>query len=286
MNRRVLVALLAALLVFPAAAEAQLRPIGEPNRWGPRFRITPFIGFMPAFERTEDWVAQDEAEVIRVRTIQEIGSGIAFGLNLEAAARRADSACLRAARTRRGTALIFDGRRPTLPYQIDGNHVYLGRAGIHHAPDGGPVGAGAAAGERVGVRGRRRRCTSGRATSLGTADFHRERHAYTASTWACRSSLPLGSDRFAVQVGAEDNIIWWDPEPAGEPGERVFRAARRRDADDGDDRRSSHVCPGAGGPQPAPATESNRRVVHGGPASDRPYTVVAVTEIRTIMAAA
>jgi hypothetical protein len=208
MNRRVLVALLAALLVFPAAAEAQLRPIGEPNRWGPRFRITPFIGFMPAFERTEDWVAQDEAEVIRVRTIQEIGSGIAFGLNLELPLAGRFGLFAGGAYTARDRTVFEVGT--DAPYQIDGNHVYLARAGIimHLTEDPSELvlrranaslfAGGAAMHERP-------------RNVLGTADII-ESGTHIGVNLGMSISMPLGSDRFAVQIGAEDNIIWWNPD--------------------------------------------------------------------------
>jgi hypothetical protein len=206
MNRRVLVATLAALLVTPSVLAAQLRPIAEPDPWGPRFRITPFVGHMPAFERTEDWAFDDGEEPVRVRSVQDIARGTAIGLNVDMPLTGrfgVTAAGAYAARDRTIFQVDTD-----MPFQIDGNHVIFGRAGLimHLTEDPSELvlrrtNASLFAGGVV-MHERPR-------NALGTADFIDSGTHYGINLGAS-GSLPFGGDRFAIQVAIEDNVIWWN----------------------------------------------------------------------------
>lgn len=206
MNRRVLAATIAALLVLPTALAAQLRPMAEPSPWGPRFRITPFIGHMPALERTEDWTFNDGTEIVQVRTVQDLPRATVVGLNLDLPLTgRFGLTAAGAYSTRDRT--IFEVESD-MPYQIDGSETYIARAGLimHLAEEPSELvlrrtNASLFAGA-VAMHERPR-------NELGTAEFIEKGTHYGVNLGAS-ASLPFGADRFAVQVGIEDNIIWWN----------------------------------------------------------------------------
>src|SRR4051812_28975573 len=83
MQRRVLAAAIAMLCVNTAVAGAQMMPLQDDPSWGPRIRITPFVGYLPASTRQEVWVHNDGSTNTIVDVNYKLATGTAFGVTAE-----------------------------------------------------------------------------------------------------------------------------------------------------------------------------------------------------------
>jgi hypothetical protein len=224
MNRRVLSAAIAVLLVLPASAAAQLTRLPGEERSGPRFGLTPFVAHLAAFGRIEDWTHQDGVQTTRFRAVHDVAAGTMLGLNLEVPiVGRLGLIAAGGYGARDRTVFRVDDEGP---FQLDGNKVTMVRAGLllHLAQDPselvvrGPRAAVYAGG--VALREEPR-------NALGTAEFVEE-GTHTGINLGLMAELPFGQDRFAVQAAIEDNVVWWDTaqleslayEYLGRPGDR------------------------------------------------------------------
>jgi hypothetical protein len=209
MTRRVLTAAFAACLVFPAAAEAQVRPAFDPMP-SPGLRVTPFAGYIPGFVRQETWAFQGGGSATVTEVEMEVGDAAGGGIHLEAPLRgRFGVTALAAGFSRGETAFIVmqsgDTRR------VDGANLALGRLGVaFHLPaehselvlrrlEASVFAGGVVLHERP-------------RNALGTADVLGNATNFGVNLGAS-GGLPFGGDRFAVQLGVEDNIMFWREEP-------------------------------------------------------------------------
>lgn len=83
MQRRVLAAAIAFLCANTVAANAQLMPLQDDPSWGPRIRVTPFVGFLPSVERQETWIHNSAGTNTFVDANYKLASGTAIGVNGE-----------------------------------------------------------------------------------------------------------------------------------------------------------------------------------------------------------
>ena len=83
MNRASTSALLAIALLPVAGAAQSLMPDLDRPVWGPRMRITPFIGQAPAVSRLERWTVTGPGGGFSTDFDVELGSGPVAGLSLE-----------------------------------------------------------------------------------------------------------------------------------------------------------------------------------------------------------
>lgn len=82
--KRAVLAVLALLTVVPAApAHAQEVLSADPGIWGPRVRITPFVGQMPTVSRTERWTVFHDGVPSYGEFDVDLGSGAAVGASAE-----------------------------------------------------------------------------------------------------------------------------------------------------------------------------------------------------------
>jgi len=73
----------ALLLALPAGTAGQIGAMPEQQGWGPRMRVTPFVGFGPAFHSKGDLNIASGAELLTDTYDFEYASGPVAGLNLE-----------------------------------------------------------------------------------------------------------------------------------------------------------------------------------------------------------
>lgn len=80
MQRRVLAAAIALLCANSVAARAQLMPLQDDPTWGPRIRVTPYVGYLPAVTRKETWIHNNASGNTFVNTQYKLASGNAVGV--------------------------------------------------------------------------------------------------------------------------------------------------------------------------------------------------------------
>jgi hypothetical protein len=210
MTRRVLIAALAAALVLPASAAAQLFPGAGPaglDAWGPRYRITPFIANLTSIDRLEEWTFQDDNNFVYMQSDVSIGRGTGFGLHLEAPVRGSFGVSAAAGYARRGETLFTvletgDMRR------VDGMNVLFARVGPSYHMLGEQseivlrrLAASAFAGAVVMHERPRNR--------LGTGDLL-SNATHFGLNLGVSGELPFAEDRYAVQLGIENNMMFWN----------------------------------------------------------------------------
>lgn len=207
MQRIVLAVALAATLVIPDAAAAQLGREG-PGR-GAGLRVTPFVGFLIGFTRAEDWRFSEADTSVYVQSNVTMAGGAAGGMQIDVPLYG------RFSLTAGG---LFGSRADThfsVPstgevYRLDGQQALVGRLGLAFSvsePEDLVVRrlqATLFAGGVVLHERSRNRLATAIAQPGGTH--------YGANVGAT-VEMPLTDERVALQFGIEDNMIWWDPEP-------------------------------------------------------------------------
>lgn len=82
--RRSALLLVTALLLVPAGADAQLMPLQDDPAWGPKLRITPYIGWAPEVDRGETWmVVRQDGQVVFAEVDATLSGGPVAGITLE-----------------------------------------------------------------------------------------------------------------------------------------------------------------------------------------------------------
>jgi hypothetical protein len=224
MTRRVLLAALAASLVLPAAGSSQ-SAFGEGDMLlrAPRLQIAPFIGHLTSVNRIEEWSFSDGTGSYYTQADVSIGGATAFGLIVEAPLTGpfgVTAAAAYGARDATTFVVMQNGDRAW----IDGAHVMLARLGVaFHLP--------AETSEFVLRR-------LGASAFLGGAVAHErprvsdgamESGTHFGVNAGVNAEIPFADDRFAVQLGIEDNMLWWNENVlAGLPYEYLGRPGQSR----------------------------------------------------------
>jgi hypothetical protein len=219
MTRRVIIAALAASIILPGTAAAQFAPDAFP---APRFRITPFIGWLTGLDRTEEWSYEDGAGVLRRNAVVSIGGGETLGLHVETPLVGSFGLSTAAGVARRGsTSFVIVESDET--FSIDGSNVFFARTGpVYHMPTEQSefvlrrLGASAFAG--VVAMHERARNTHGTADFMGSG-------THFGINLGISAELPFAQDRYAVQVGIEDNMMFWNRTHLARLPAEVFLAA-------------------------------------------------------------
>lgn len=210
MTRRVLTAAFAVLILAPAPGSGQMMPELDATTSRARVRISPFVGYLPGVERSESWLYSNGAERTSAEVETELGSAVAAGLNLEyRLSPKFGVTALGAYGSRDET--VFTVTETGDAVLVDGSRVFIGRLGgafyLHEAVDeltvrrlDASVFAGA-----VVMHDRPR-------NDVGTQEFL-DNGTHFGANVGLNAEIPFGSDRFALQVGIEDNVMFWREGP-------------------------------------------------------------------------
>jgi hypothetical protein len=128
MKRAVVVAA-AMILALPAFGSAQLVTMSDPSPWGPRVRITPFVGQAPTVTRTEHLTINEGGTSASGDFDVRLGSGITSGLIVDVRALERFSFVASGAWVSRGRTVgnsIVNGD----PEQHLGANYIMARAGM------------------------------------------------------------------------------------------------------------------------------------------------------------
>jgi len=80
--KRAILAVLAAIAIVTPPVHAQSLDIDAPA-WGPRLKVTPFLGYAPIVSRTEHWLFVDNGASARDIYHVTLGAGLAAGGSVE-----------------------------------------------------------------------------------------------------------------------------------------------------------------------------------------------------------
>lgn len=205
MHRRVLIAAYAALLMVPALAGAQQQMMGRVDdpSWLPRVRVTPFVGYLTGIERQEEWYGPDDQAVIQM----QIDGGPAVGVNLDSRLFRNWGASGAFSYAKRGRTM-FGNAATGEQVVIDGSHLLTARLGPAYY-----------VGEDVSGMALHRLNAAAFAGAVLMVDMPGSEYAtaefvddglHFGMAFGINAEMPFASDRFAVQLGIEDNVMWWD----------------------------------------------------------------------------
>jgi hypothetical protein len=207
MHRRVFAAVFAATFALPTATDAQLAPGRADAALSAGVRVTPFVGYLASFTRSEDWVHESQAGVAFVQTDVHIGGGWGGGVVVDAPLRNGFGVTAAAGYGSRGNTQV-NVLQTDDAFLVDGHHVIFGRAGLaYQMPQDvsgfvlRTLGAAVHAGGTVMHERPRNR--------LGPEDALQNATHFGINI-GILAELPFARDRLALQVGVEDNIMWWD----------------------------------------------------------------------------
>lgn len=202
MARRLLAAAFAASFILPAAGSAQLMPLQDDPSWTPSFRVTPFIGYLTAADREERWMSGDDDGAVILHT----GGATAVGVNLEKRILGSWGVTAAAAYGPRGATtveFIDEGGF----FEIEGSDIMLARLGASfnlRDPESAlamrRLNASVFGGGVVMLERPRGEPTGEQALDDAT---------HIGVNVGVNGELPFASDRFAVQLGIENNFMWW-----------------------------------------------------------------------------
>jgi hypothetical protein len=201
MTRRVLIAALAASIILPGTAAAQLAPGDYP---APRYRITPFVGYMTSIDRAEEWRFHSDGTTIYQTADVGVGGGETVGVQVETPLIGSFGLSAAAGFASRGRTTF--AIQPTGDTRfMDGSNLIFARVGpVYHMPSEQSdfvlrrLGASAFGGIVVmHERGRGAGDFMGNGTHLGL-------------NLGVQAELPFSRDRFAAQLGIENNMMFWN----------------------------------------------------------------------------
>jgi len=206
MNRRSLIAAFAALLAFPSPASPQVMKLMDDPTWMPKIRITPFIGYLTAVDRTEEWAFSNATQQGSVLAEMQLAGGKAVGVNADVSLRGPFGVSAGLAFASRDES-VFGVSSAGDVLRVDGNNVFSAR-----------LGGGLVLREGEGDLTLRRLNASVFAggvvmherpkNNLSTADFVDAATSFGLN-FGLSAELPFHEDRLALQLGAEDNVMWW-----------------------------------------------------------------------------
>ena len=207
--------LVAAALLMPLPASAQLMPLLDDPTWGPSVRLTPYIGWAAGYDRDEAWTYRYNDGTLRGDAARfEVAGGPVVGLNAEYAVRGPFSALAGGAFLKRDDA-VFQTAGGTDMMIFTGSSSVLLR-----------LGASAQFRERESDLVLRRLAASAHVAPFvqfekpeeisginGTDLFDSATHF--GINFGISGELPFASDRFALQGGLEDYFTWYDQDSLG-----------------------------------------------------------------------
>jgi hypothetical protein len=210
MHRRVLAAVFAATLVLPGAAAAQFSPLQDDARRDHGFRVNPFVGVLTGFTRAERWLYDDGASAGFAQADVRLANAPIVGLHIETPLYRNLGVTAAAGYASRGET-YFTVRQSDERLVTDGAHVIAGRLGVALQLQ-----------ELVTEMVLRRTTASVHVAgavmhevtrnALGVPDASTD-GTHFGVNFGATAEVPFAGDRLAVQVGVEDNMMWWRDAP-------------------------------------------------------------------------
>lgn len=220
MKRAVWCALVATVLLPGAALAQSLMPDLDRPLWGPRIRITPFVGQSPAVSRLERWTVTGPGGTTATDFDVELGSGPAAGLSVEVLAVErfafiGSFAMISRSRTREYSTADAEF------YRHEGSTFLLAKGAV-------------AVRLREQISELQVRTLT--ATAFAGPAFIREipkddpfanpilldPMTHWGVNFGVNAEIPLGWNSLSIQAGAEDFYTWWNKAEFGRRNDAIF----------------------------------------------------------------
>jgi hypothetical protein len=232
--KRLLVVALAAVVVIPCSAAAQTSDAG----WGPKLRITPFVGISPNFKQTGEANVFSSAGFSQHDYELRFASGFGLGVGAEYNVWNRFSVLGSAMWSSRGDAELLDFD-DELIYEVDGTNLWLfkGAVGVRMReidPDmqlrrlNAIIYAGPAF-----VHDRPKK-------ELFTPPAAAQVENHIALNIGAEAEMPISNNKMAFTLGLDDYMIFWNDEDARGRIEGTLQA-RTADAEVAVEPKRSHL---------------------------------------------
>ena len=206
--KRHLVVALAALVVLPHLAAAQQGDVG----WGPRLRVTPFVGISPNFKQTGEAIVGTDQSITVHDYEARFASGFGMGVGAEFNVWNRFSIIGSGMWSSRGDGELLDFE-DEVRYETDGTNLWLLKAGLamrlrEIEPD---------------LQLRRLNATIYVAPAVVmdrpkvevfTPTSARRNYTHTALNIGAEAEMPISNNKMGFVLGLEDYMIFWDDNKA------------------------------------------------------------------------
>jgi hypothetical protein len=207
--KRAVFAALAVAAALPASAAAQLMPVQDESVWGPRIRVTPFVGTAPTVSRTERWtVLTNGAAPASTNFEVDLGSGPAAGAVLDVRLVERFNFVASGIYISRGRTREFSTAGGDV-FDHPGSNFLVAKAGISMRLR-----------EPVSELQFRRLSASVFAgpayiretpkDDLFSDPMLLESLSHWGANFGVDADIPLGWRSLALQAGIEDVVVWWN----------------------------------------------------------------------------
>lgn len=222
MNRAVTSAIVA-IATLPAFGFAQsLMPDVDRLAWGPRVRITPFVGQAPAASRLERWTVSGPGGTIVTNFNVELADGPVAGLAVEVLAIDRFAFMGSFAMVSRGRTTEYSTAASEF-YEHEGSNFLLAKGAVA---------------VRLREEVSELQVRSLTATVFAGPAYIREMPkddpfadpvlldgmTHWAVNFGANAELPLGWNSLAIQFGVEDYYTWWNNTEFGRRNDAIFAA--------------------------------------------------------------
>jgi hypothetical protein len=202
--KRHLVVAFAALLVIPRLAAAQASDVG----WGPKLRITPFVGVSPNFKQTGEAVVLTNSGISSHDYDLNFASGFGMGVNVEYLFWNRFAVVAGGMWSSRGDGELTDFE-DELIYEVDGTNLWVAKGALvvrlrEIDPDrqlrrlNANIFAGPAL---IHDRPKKELFTP---ASAGVTQNH------IALNLGAEAEMPISNNKMGFVLGLEDYMIFWD----------------------------------------------------------------------------
>jgi hypothetical protein len=202
--KRHLVVAFAALLVVPRLAAAQASDPG----WGPKLRITPFVGISPSFTQAGEAIVLTDAGFRTHDYDLDFASGFGLGIAAEYRLWNRFAVIASGMWSSRGDSELFDFE-DELIYEVDGTNLWMAKAALAvRLREVDPdlqlrrLNASVFAGPAI--------IYDSPKEEAFTPPEAAESNIHFALNMGAEAEMPFSNNKMAFVLGLEDNMIFWD----------------------------------------------------------------------------
>ncbi len=223
--KRAVFAALVAVVTLPVAGQSQMSGTLDRPMWGPRVRVTPFVGVAPAVQRTERWTIALNGQAAVSDYDVELASGWGAGASVEVLAVERFAFIASGAFFSRGRTTEFSSDLDDY-FEHEGSNFIMAKAAV-------------AVRLREQVSEMQMRTLT--ATLFAGPAWVREMPkddpfapaalqdavSHWGVAFGADAEIPLGWRALSIQAGIEDNLVWWNADEFAARNDRALANGSR-----------------------------------------------------------